>query len=143
MRQISCLRGRWINDSANLGDTVGGKTTTLCVFADDVLIVGEVDAEGLVRRHIGFLPLDVRRELCQHLVLFLCGRLEFLAVGAADGWKFALDDVATHGGLPWSWLSPRVPASLVRAAQGGNYLLDRRPTREVMDCCARGRALIR
>src|SRR5262249_21331343 len=54
----------------HLSDLGRRKTADLGVFADDSLVLGEIDAKGFVVGDVALDPLNVRTELMQDLVRF-------------------------------------------------------------------------
>src|SRR5690606_31107096 len=85
---------------ADLGDLVGREAAQPRMFVDDLLVAGEVDAEGLVGGDVALDPLDVGAEFLERGVRLLGRGLERLALRTADGRKLAFDDKAAHVPLP-------------------------------------------
>ena len=74
------------------GDFVCRKTANFGVRADNGLVFGKIDAEGLIIGNITLDPLDVGAKLTQHFVRF-CRRLaQLLAIESSDLWDIAFDD---------------------------------------------------
>jgi len=65
--------------------------------SDENLILGQIDAVGLVVGDVTFDPLDVGSKLTQCFVRFLCSGLEFLPLSTADSRKFPFDHEFSHG----------------------------------------------
>jgi hypothetical protein len=80
-------------------DRIGGETAQFGVPADDLLVLRQVDAEGLAPGDEGFNPLDIRTEGAERLV----GRFRRLRqgclVGLADVRNVAFDHELAHGRL--------------------------------------------
>ena len=64
------MLGGGVDHLAHLGDLGRRKAADLCMFADDVLIFGKIDAERLVGGNEALHPLDIGTELVQHGVGF-------------------------------------------------------------------------
>ncbi len=64
---------------------------------DESLVLGQIDAVGLVLGNITLDPLDVGPKFPQSLVRFLRSGLEFLPLSAADSRKFSFDHEFSHG----------------------------------------------
>ncbi|MGA9007683.1 MAG: hypothetical protein WBE48_09490 [Xanthobacteraceae bacterium] len=64
----------------------------LSVLSDDSLILGEVDAKGLVISYVALDPLDIRTELVQHLIRFGGSTPELLSLKSADFGDVSLND---------------------------------------------------
>src|SRR5205085_5019485 len=101
-RKLGAMFGRGIDHLADFGDLARREAADLGVFLDDRLILGEVDAEGLVGGDIAVDPLDVGAELAQYLVRFRRRAAKLLALEAADRRDVALDDefAQSHVRLP-------------------------------------------
>jgi hypothetical protein len=63
------------------------------VFVDDRLVLGEVDAKGLVGGDEGLDPLDVGAEFAQRAIRCLRRSLQLVSAQAADRRDVPLDDV--------------------------------------------------
>ena len=94
--------GRGIDHLPDLGDLGGGEAAHLGVLLDDVLVLRQIDAEGLVAGDVALLPLDVGAELLQDLVRLCRRAAQLFARECADGGDVAFDDefAQSHGGLP-------------------------------------------
>ena len=75
------LRSRPPYEAADLG-----------VFADDGLVLGEIDAKGLVVGDVALDPLNVGTELMQDLVRFRRRRAQLFALECADFRNIPFDD---------------------------------------------------
>ena len=62
------------------------------MLADNGLVFGKVDAEGLIIGNITLDPLDVGAKLTQYLVRFCRGLAQLLALDSSDLWDIAFDD---------------------------------------------------
>src|SRR5262249_58501279 len=65
--RISRGLGCWIDHLLDFSDLGRRKAADLGVLADDGLVLGEIDAKGLVVGHVALDPLNVRTELTQDL----------------------------------------------------------------------------
>src|SRR6266851_3931256 len=97
LRPSPAVLGGRVDHLADLGDLGGREAADLGVLFDDVLVLGEVDAERLVGRDIAVDPLDVGAELAQHLVRFRRRAAQLLALQAAGAGDVALDDEFAQG----------------------------------------------
>src|SRR5207237_2558345 len=94
--------GGGVDHLANFGDLGRREAADLGVLFDDRLVLGEIDAEGLVGRDIALDPLDVGAQIAQHAIRFRRGALQLLALQAADRRDIPLDDefAQWHGWPP-------------------------------------------
>src|SRR5215470_10554957 len=83
---------RRIDHFPNFRDLGRGESADLSMLADDRLVLGEVDAKGLVFRHIALQPLDIGPELPQDAVRFRSGAAKLFAREGPDLWNVALYD---------------------------------------------------
>src|SRR5262245_48835899 len=81
-----------IDHLLHFGDLGRRKAADLGVFADDGLVLGEIDAKGLVVGHVALDPLNVRTELMQHLVRFCRCPSQLFALECADFRNIPFDD---------------------------------------------------
>src|SRR5262249_39680673 len=82
--RISRGLGCWIDHLLDFGDLGRRKAADLGVLADDGLVLGEIDAKGLVVGHVALDPLNVRTELTQDLVRFCRRPSQLFALQRAD-----------------------------------------------------------
>src|SRR5262249_44529736 len=85
-------RGGGVDHLPHFGDLGRRKPAGLGVFADDLVVLGEVDAEGLVVGDIALDPLDVGAELMQHLIGLGGSAPQLVALEGADLGNVPLDD---------------------------------------------------
>ena len=76
---------------------LAGNPLSRACSLDRGLVLGEVDAEGLVVDHVGLLPLRLAGELRERLVRLRRGIPELGPVERADAGDLAFDDVPFHG----------------------------------------------
>src|SRR5437764_6562358 len=84
--------GGGVDHFTNFGDLGGWEAADLGVLPDNRLVLGEIDAEGLVGRDKALDPLDVGAELAQDAVRLRRGALQLLALEAADRRDVAIGD---------------------------------------------------
>src|SRR6516162_580712 len=89
---ISRGRGGRIDHLLHFGDLCRRKAADLGVFADDGLVLGEIDAKGLVVGYVALDPLNVGTELMQDLVRFCSRRAQLFALECADFRNIPFDD---------------------------------------------------
>src|SRR2546425_8364129 len=87
-RGLSCR----IDHLLHFGDLRRRKAADLGVLADDGLVLGEIDAKGLVVGHVTLDPLNVRTELTQDLVRFCRRPSQLFALERADFGNIPFDD---------------------------------------------------
>src|SRR5436305_7770515 len=94
--------GGGVDHFTHFGDLGGWEAADLGVLPDNRLVLGEIDAEGLVGRDKAFDPLDVGAEFAQDAVRLRRGALQLLALEATDRRNIPLDDefAQCHRGLP-------------------------------------------
>src|SRR5262249_35604247 len=90
--RISRGLGCWIDHLLDFSDLGRRKATDLGVLADDGLVLGEIDAKGLVVGHVALDPLNVRTELTQDLVRFCRRPSQLFAFQRADLRNIPFDD---------------------------------------------------
>src|SRR5262249_1940180 len=93
--RISRGLGCWIDHLLDFSDLGRRKTADLGVLADDGLVLGEIDAKGLVVGHVALDPLNVRAALSQDLVRSCCGPSQPVALECTDVRDIAFDDGLT------------------------------------------------
>ena len=96
----SIARGR-IDDAGYLFNTIGRKAALLGMFANRLLVVGNVNAIHLVAGDIALQPLNLRAHLIQDAAGFLGNALQVRRAQRAGIRNVAFDNVFWHG------LSPR------------------------------------
>src|SRR5262249_21775656 len=87
-RGLSCR----IDHLLDFSDLGRRKAAHLGMFADDGLVLGEIDAKGLVVGHVALDPLNVRTELTQDLVRFCRRPSQLFALQRADIRNIPFDD---------------------------------------------------
>src|SRR4051812_9180305 len=92
----SSRRGR-IDRSRHLADPARREAADPRMLAHRILVLGQIDAEGLVRRHEGFEPLHPRRELGQSGVRRGGRAPEIVALQPVDARYITLDHIFLHG----------------------------------------------
>src|SRR5262249_11765568 len=89
--KISRSSGR-IDHLLHFSDLGRRKAADLGVFADDGLVLGEIDTKGLVVGNVALDPLNVRTELMQDLVRFCRRPSQLFALECADLRNIPFDD---------------------------------------------------
>src|SRR5262249_25039930 len=106
-----------VNGFANLRYCRSRKSADLCVLMNERLVFGQIDAEHLVRRNIGLHPLDLRAELTQYVVGFVCGLTQLFALQAAHLRDFTLNEILLHIFLLRHDSVHRLPVSISKWAE--------------------------
>src|ERR1700677_4544540 len=107
---------------ANFGNLGRRESADLRMLLDDRLVLGEINAEGLVVGYIAFNPLDIGAELPQRLVGLRCCTTKLLPIQRPDTRDVAFDNDLPQGhgfllgffGAPASRYSGRSKPSRVR-----------------------------
>src|SRR6266478_3804687 len=94
---VGLRRRRRVDHAADLGDLVRRKAAAPGVLVNDRLVVGKVDAKGLVGSDVALDPLDLGTELLQGRVRLLRRLAQSLPFGAVDRRQLAFDDELAHG----------------------------------------------
>ena len=89
-KSSGCGGGR-IDHLLHHGDFVCRKTANFGVLADNGLVFGKVDAEGLIIGNITLDPLDVGAKLTQHFVRFCRRSAQLFAIESSHLWDIAFD----------------------------------------------------
>lgn len=95
----SRLRGDRVDDSPHRGHFRSRKPAPPGVFLNQRLVLGQVDAEGLVSRNIGMFPLNVLLfglHCGKHTIGLLGSFAQRLAFGRTDARNLAFNDVSGH-----------------------------------------------
>src|SRR5262252_8265000 len=76
--------GCGVDHFADLRDAIGRKSAQFRMTTNDLLVLREIDAVGLVRCDVGFEPLNLVSECDQCFAGLGCGGLQFLALERPD-----------------------------------------------------------
>jgi hypothetical protein len=85
-----------IDDCADLGDPVRGKTALPGVLANQVLVRRDINAVDLVIHHVTFDPLNPWSEIAYYGAGLLRGSLELFPRQFSDARNFSFDDILWH-----------------------------------------------
>src|SRR4051794_37444824 len=99
----SSLGGGRVDDVLDLGDRVCGEAALRGVFADHVLVWGDIDAVDLVTSHIALDPLDPRPKLLKHAAGCLRDGLQLLGRRVSNAGDLAFNNVFWHSFPPESY----------------------------------------
>src|SRR5271168_1185155 len=93
----SRMLGGWVYHLANFGNLGRRKSTDLRMLLDDRLVLGEINAEGLVVGYIALNPLDFRTELPQRLIGLRCRTTKLLPIERSGARNVAFDNELAQG----------------------------------------------
>ena len=87
---------RWVDHSADSGDTIGGNADAPGMFKDGCFVGREVDAINLVAGDIAMHPLNIRTQRLENVDGLSRKLAQFRLREIADSGDFALDDKFRH-----------------------------------------------
>src|SRR6516164_3993771 len=90
------LGRRRVDRGSNLGDIVRGEAALACMFANSVLVRGDVDAVDFVLGYIAVQPLHVRAQVLENAARFLRDGLQLLGFEVPGAGNLALNYILGH-----------------------------------------------